>query len=337
MSHLSHRLAEAANNITNLNEAGTRVSGQPIHWWQVINNHCGYTQPMSPMEVEKKTGVKPVYNKAMGKGMTEFVIKVSDGKTGPILHIVIYQEQDGNTKGWDVAVHSSGQAQSANIPAAKAKMKQLGMPCNGVKPKTSQEIMSGGVQRGEGVEKGEEVTEGALNAMQKKLPAGVSLGKIIAGTQEWRGVGRNTNIKQSVVTLSAEIKKIGHMVGNPDAKTIDLIAKALIMHSKEQLAKKESVEEAVRLGKGRPAGAMTPAALFMHKFDQLENDNAHGAAALLLAKFMGQAKAVKCIELVNKIHETEGSIPHLIQQYRDAWSTRLWADFDKKYPKERFQ
>jgi hypothetical protein len=109
------------------------------------------------------------------------------------------------------------------------------------------------------------------------------------------------------------------------------------MHSKEQLAKKESVEEAVRLGKGRPAGAMTPAALFMHKFDQLENDNAHGAAALLLAKFMGQAKAVKCIELVNKIHETEGSIPHLIQQYRDAWSTRLWADFDKKYPKERFQ
>ena len=199
----------------------------------------------------------------------------------------------------------------------------------------------------EQVEHGEEVTEGALNAMQKKLPAGVSLGKIIAGTQEWRTVGRNTNIKQSVVTLGAEIKKIGHMVGNPDPKTIDLIAKALIMHSKEQLAKKESVDEArtnntgtptpVRLGKGRPAGAMSPAALFMHKFDQLENDNAHGAAALLLAKFMGNSKAVKCIELVNRIHETEGSIPHLIQQYRDAWSTRLWGDFDKKYPTERFQ
>jgi len=423
MSHLSHRLAEAANSILDLNEAGTRVSGQPIHWWQVINNHCGYTQPMSPMEVEKKTGVKPVFNRAMGKAMTEFVMKVSDGKTGPILHIVVYQEQDGNTKGWDVAVHSSGQAQSANIPAAKAKMKQLGMPCNGVKPKTSQQIMSGeGVEKGEGiteitestiefvldkkvvlrktmkdgeakragdrwtksgilpfqfnkeraekyripwktelvdggvqwgpgykkgqkrdavigakksfesVESGEEVTEGALNAMQKKLPAGVSLGKIIAGTQEWRTVGRNTNIKQSVATLSAEIKKIAGMVGNPDPKTIDLIAKALIMHSKEQLAKKESVEEAVRLGKGRPAGAMTPAALFMHKFGQLENDNAHGAAALLLAKFMGNSKAVKCIELVNKIHEIEGSIPHLIQQYRDAWSERLWGDFANKYP-----
>lgn len=335
MSHLSHRLAEAANNITNLNEAGTRVSGQPLHWWQVINTHCGYTQPMSPMEVEKKTGVKPEFNRAMGKAMTEFVVKLTDGKTGPIIHAVIYQEQDGNTKGWDVAAHSSGQAQSAVISQVKAMMKQMGMPCNGVKPKTSQQIM-----RGEGAESGEgetEITEGALNAMQKKLPAGVSLGKIIAGTQEWRTVGRNTNIKQSVATLGAEIKKIGHMVGNPDPKTIDLIAKALIMHSKEQLAKKESVEEAVRLGKGRPAGAMTPAALFMHKFDQLENDNAHGAAALLLAKFMGNSKAVKCIELVNKIHETEGSIPHLIQQYRDAWSTRLWADFDKKYPTERFQ
>ena len=99
----------------------------------------------------------------------------------------------------------------------------------------------------------------------------------------------------------------------------------------------EGVAEAVRLGKGRPAGAMTPAALFMHKFNQLENDNAHGASALLLAKFMGQAKAVKCIELVNKIHEIEGSIPYPIQQYRDQWSQRLWADFDKKYPKERFQ
>jgi len=242
MSHLSHRLAEAANSILDLNEAGTRVSGKPIHWWQVINNHCGYTQPMSPMEVEKKTGVKPVYNKAMGKGMTEFVMKVSDGKTGPILHIVVYQEQDGNTKGWDVAVHSSGQAQSANIPAAKAKMKQLGMPCNGVKPKTSKEIMSGGVQRGEGV------------------------------------------------------------------------------------------EEAVRLGKGRPAGAMTPAALFRHKFDQLTNENSHGAAALLLAKFMGNSKDIKCIELVNKIHETEGSIPHLIQQYRDGIVKRLCTQFDSKYP-----
>lgn len=429
MSHLSHRLAEAANSILDLNEAGTRVSGQPLHWWQVMNTHCGYTQPMSPMEVEKKTGVKPVYNKAMGKGMTEFVVKLTDGKTGSIIHAVIYQEQDGNTKGWDVAAHSSGQAQSAVIPQVKAKMKQMGMPCNGKKPMTSKEIMSGeevahttaegapltestiefvldkkvvlrktmkdgearqagdrwtksgvlpyqfnkaaaekyripwktplvdggvtwgpGYKKGqkrdavigakksfESVEQGEGVTEGALNTMQKKLPAGVSLGKIIAGTQEWRGVGRNTNTKQSVVTLSAEIKKIGHMVGNPDPKTIDLIAKALIMHSKEQLAKKESVEEAVRLGRGRPAGAMTPAALFMHKFDQLEDDNAHGAAALLLAKFMGQAKAVKCIELVNKIHETEGSIPHLIQQYRDGWSQRLWADFDKKYPKERFQ
>ena len=88
----------------------------------------------------------------------------------------------------------------------------------------------------------------------------------------------------------------------------------------------------IRLGAGRPAGAMTPAALFVHKFGQLENGNHHGEAALLLANFMGNSKAVKCIELVNKIHEIEGSIPHLIQQYRDGWSERLWGDFAIKYP-----
>jgi len=218
------------------------------------------------------------------------------------------------------------------------------------------ELVDGGVQWGPGYKKGQkrdavigakksfesveqgegetEITEGALNNL--KVPAGVNLPKIIGGTQEWRFVNRNGNTKESIVKLSAEIKKIGHMVGNPDAKTIDMIAKALIMHAKSYNAagfsKKESVEEAVRLGKGRPAGAMTPAALFMHKFGQLENDNAHGAAALLLAKFMGNSKAVKCIELVNKIHEIEGSIPHLIQQYRDGWSERLWGDFAIKYP-----
>lgn len=112
---------------------------------------------------------------------------------------------------------------------------------------------------------------------------------------------------------------------------------------KRQLAKEKGrsnntgTPTPVRLGKGRPAGAMTPAALFRHEFDQLENDNHHGAAALLLAKFMRHSRAAKCIELVNKIHEIEGSIPYPIQQYRDQWSQRLWADFDKSYPNERFQ
>jgi hypothetical protein len=274
---------------------------------------------------------------------------------------VIYQEQDGNTKGWDVAVHSSGQAQSANIPFAKSKMKQLGMPLIGKKPMTSAQITSLGM-RGEGVEGGEEVTEiteasyfktiKTMNDLAKDaangnrvIPKGVSIQKIIAGTQTWRTVKDYDDHKKAVASQTAEIKKIAHLVGNPDDKTIAFIAKIFI--SQMQHGKKESVEEArtnntgtptpVRLGKGRPAGAMSPAALFMHKFDRLENDNAHGAAALLLAKFMGNSKAVKCIELVNKIHETEGSIPHLIQQYRDRWSERLWADFDKKYPTERFQ
>lgn len=176
----------------------------------------------------------------------------------------------------------------------------------------------------------------------RAIPKGVSIQKIIGGTQTWRFVKDSDDTKKAVASQTAEIKKIAHLVGNPDDKTIAFIAKIFI--SQMQHGKKESVEEArtnntgtptpVRLGKGRPAGAMSPEALFMHKFDRLENDNAHGAAALLLAKFMGNSKAVKLLELVNKIHEIEGSIPHPVQKYRDALSHFLWVDFDKKYPNE---
>ena len=100
----------------------------------------------------------------------------------------------------------------------------------------------------------------------------------------------------------------------------------------------------VKLGAGRPAGAgamqsavTTAMKKFRADFDELVHHNHHGAAALSLAKFVGHSRAVKCIELVNKIHEIEGSIPYPIQQYRDQWSQRLWADFDKNYPTERFQ
>ena len=118
---------------------------------------------------------------------------------------------------------------------------------------------------------------------------------------------------------------------------------------KRQLAKEKGrsnntgTPTPIRLGAGRPAGAGGQSAAtaamkkFRADFDKLEDRNAHGEAALLLAKFMGHSRAVKCIELVNKIHEIEGSIPYPIQQYRDQWSQRLWADFDKNYPNERFQ
>ena len=119
---------------------------------------------------------------------------------------------------------------------------------------------------------------------------------------------------------------------------------------KRQLAKEKGrssntgTPTPIRLGAGRPAGAgamqsavTTAMKKFRADFDELVHHNHHGAAALLLAKFMGHSRAVKCIELVNKIHEIEGSIPYPIQQYRDQWSQRLWADFDKNYPNERFQ
>lgn len=288
MSYLSHRLAEAANNITNLNEAAKT----------------------SPQE-------------------DEFLTDLTKAQIAAISPLM-------KSKDWN------------RLKAYLVSQKMVDKDFNDIKGyKMDRDVLSV-LQRSfkdyhEQVEQGEEVTEGALNNL--KVPAGVNLPKIIGGTQEWRGVDRNTNTKQSVVTLSAEIKKIASMVGNPDPKTIDLIAKALIMNAKEKLEKKESVDEArtnntgtptpVRLGKGRPAGAMTPAGKFRHEFEELTNDNHHGAAALLLAKFMGNSKDAKCIELVNRIHEIEGSIPHLIQQYRDGIVKRLCTEFDRKYPAEK--
>ena len=377
MSHLSHRLAEAANSIRDLNEA-PKVSPQEDEFLTDLTK--AQIAAISPLMKSKDWNrlkaylvsqkmVDKDFNDIKGYKMDRDVLSVlqrsfkdyheqtenniTNSLTESTIEFMLDKKvvlrktmKDGEARQAGDRWTKSGvlpyqfnkaAAEKYRIPW-KTPLVDGGVTWGpGYKKGQKRDAVIGAKKSFEAVENGEGVTEGALNTMQKKLPAGVSLGKIIAGTQEWRGVGRNTNTKQSVVTLSAEIKKIGHMVGNPDPKTIDMIAKALIMHSKEQLTKKESVAEAVRLGKGRPAGAMTPAALFMHKFNQLENDNAHGASALLLAKFMGQAKAVKCIELVNKIHEIEGSIPYPIQQYRDQWSQRLWADFDKKYPKERFQ
>ena len=377
MSHLSHRLAEAANSIRDLNEA-PKVSPQEDEFLTDLTK--AQIAAISPLMKSKDWNrlkaylvsqkmVDKDFNDIKGYKMDRDVLSVlqrsfkdyheqtenniTNSLTESTIEFMLDKKvvlrktmKDGEARRAGDRWTKSGvlpyqfnkaAAEKYRIPW-KTPLVDGGVTWGpGYKKGQKRDAVIGAKKSFEAVENGEGVTEGALNTMQKKLPAGVSLGKIIAGTQEWRGVGRNTNTKQSVVTLSAEIKKIGHMVGNPDPKTIDMIAKALIMHSKEQLTKKESVAEAVRLGKGRPAGAMTPAALFMHKFNQLEDDNAHGAAALLLAKFMGQPKAVKCIELVNRIHEIEGSIPYPIQQYRDQWSQRLWADFDKKYPKERFQ
>ena len=377
MSHLSHRLAEAANSIRDLNEA-PKVSPQEDEFLTDLTK--AQIAAISPLMKSKDWNrlkaylvsqkmVDKDFNDNKGYKMDRDVLSVlqrsfkdyheqtenniTNSLTESTIEFMLDKKvvlrktmKDGEARQAGDRWTKSGvlpyqfnkaAAEKYRIPW-KTPLVDGGVTWGpGYKKGQKRDAVIGAKKSFEAVENGEGVTEGALNTMQKKLPAGVSLGKIIAGTQEWRGVGRNTNTKQSVVTLSAEIKKIGHMVGNPDPKTIDMIAKALIMHSKEQLTKKESVAEAVRLGKGRPAGAMTPAALFMHKFNQLEDDNAHGAAALLLAKFMGQPKAVKCIELVNRIHEIEGSIPYPIQQYRDQWSQRLWADFDKKYPKERFQ
>lgn len=171
----------------------------------------------------------------------------------------------------------------------------------------------------------ENVEEGALNDL--KVPAGVNLGKIIGGTQAWRSVDRNTDMKKSVVTLTSEIKKIAHMVGNPDPKTIDAIAKALIADSKARLNKKESVEHIEEAA----GDASSPEAM-VRKFNKMTDVNDHTGAAILLATFLKDTKAMKCLKLVKQIHELESSMPQEIFKYRTNWTTYLWKGFSMEYP-----
>ncbi len=173
----------------------------------------------------------------------------------------------------------------------------------------------------------ENVEEGALNDFAAKLPSGINLGKIIGGTQAWRSVDRNTDMKKSVVTLTSEIKKIAHMVGNPDPKTIDAIAKALIADSKARLNKKESVEHIEEAA----GDASSPEAM-VRKFNKMSDVNDHTGAAILLATFLKDTKAMKCLKLVKQIHELESSMPEGIFKYRTAWTTYLWKGFSMKYP-----
>ena len=62
------------------------------------------------------------------------------------------------------------------------------------------------------------------------------------------------------------------------------------------------------------------------------NVNDHTGAAILLATFLKDTKAMKCLKLVKQIHELEGSIPEGIFKYRTAWTTYLWKGFSMKYP-----
>ena len=86
----------------------------------------------------------------------------------------------------------------------------------------------------------------------------------------------------------------------------------------------ENVEEAA-------GDASSPEAM-VRKFNKMTDVNDHTGAAILLATFLKDTKAMKCMKLVKQIHELEGSMPHDIFKYRTAWTTYLWKGFSMKYP-----
>ena len=90
---------------------------------------------------------------------------------------------------------------------------------------------------------------------------------------------------------------------------------------------KESVEHVEEAA----GDASSPEAM-VRKFNKMTDVNDHTGAAILLATFLKDTKAMKCLKLVKEIHELESSMPHEIFKYRTAWTTYLWKGFSMKYP-----
>ena len=292
-----------------------------------------------------------------------------------------------------------------------------------------------------------------------QLPAGVDLQKILKLISDHpsRDVNAKTDIKKAAAALAVDIKKIAGEVGNPDAKTIDAIALAIIRHdmvyafpggsiavsaaanargiysplppikkspgkyafhswigmegTKASLQEDEFITESIiefmldkkvvlrkrikdaevrgardewikfgvlpyesnkeasekyrkpwkvstkfvpsgiTQGPGYKAGqqrdavikesvehveeavgdASSPEAM-VRKFNKMTDVNDHTGAAILLATFLKDTKAMKCLKLVKQIHELESSMPEGIFKYRTAWTTYLWKGFSMKYP-----
>ena len=292
-----------------------------------------------------------------------------------------------------------------------------------------------------------------------QLPAGVDLQKILKLISDHpsRDVNAKTDIKKAAAALAVDIKKIAGEVGNPDAKTIDAIALAIIRHdmvyafpggsiavsaaanargiysplppikkspgkyafrswigmegTKASLQEDEFITESIiefmldkkvvlrkrikdaevrgardewikfgvlpyesnkkasekyrkpwkvstkfvpsgiNQGPGYKAGqqrdavikesvehveeavgdASSPEAM-VRKFNKMTDVNDHTGAAILLATFLKDTKAMKCLKLVKQIHELESSMPHEIFKYRTNWTTYLWKGFSMKYP-----
>ena len=91
-----------------------------------------------------------------------------------------------------------------------------------------------------------------------------------------------------------------------------------------------------------PADAKT----MIYFFNKMKDSNDPNGAAMLLANFLQNKKAIKCLRLAKQIHELEKTMPEEIKdrktdgfnvvdifKYAERWTSYLWRDFAIKYPK----
>ena len=91
-----------------------------------------------------------------------------------------------------------------------------------------------------------------------------------------------------------------------------------------------------------PAAAKT----MIYFFNKMKDSNDPNGAAMLLANFLQNKKAIKCLRLAKQIHELEKTMPEEIKdrktdgfnvvdifKYTARWASYLWKDFAMKYPK----
>jgi|APGre2960657468_1045069.scaffolds.fasta_scaffold66104_2 hypothetical protein len=81
------------------------------------------------------------------------------------------------------------------------------------------------------------------------------------------------------------------------------------------------------------------------KYNKMKDADDIDGAAMLLANFLQNKKAIKCLRLAKQIHESEKAMPEEIKdrktdgfnvvdifKYSARWSSYLWKDFAIKYP-----
>ena len=84
----------------------------------------------------------------------------------------------------------------------------------------------------------------------------------------------------------------------------------------------------------------------VRKYNKMKDSNDPNGAAMLLANFLQNKKAIKCLKLAKQIHELEKTMPEEIKdrktdgfnvvdifKYAERWTSYLWRDFAIKYPK----